>query len=107
VVRRQGSPFSACARRNQQRGRLQANTTLGCISTPSRAASSPTIAAVGPEPVLAALLTLVGIGLTSAGVFVHLGPAIAPGALLTLVGGGWFGNCLARVLPDDLRGAKS
>ena len=48
------------------------------------------------EPALAALVMLVGIALTSAGVFAHAGLAIAPGALLTLVGGGWLGNCLAR-----------
>jgi len=51
---------------------------------------------VALEPVLAALVMLVGIGLTSAGVFLHAGPAIAPGALLTFVGGGWLGNSLAR-----------
>jgi hypothetical protein len=48
------------------------------------------------ETVLAALVILVGIALTSAGVFAHIGPAVAPGALLTLVGGGWLGNSLAR-----------
>jgi hypothetical protein len=51
---------------------------------------------VGLEPALAALTMLVGIALTSAGVFGHAGPAIAPGALLTLLGGGWLGNSLAR-----------
>jgi len=39
---------------------------------------------------------VLGIALTSAGVFAHAGPAVAPGALLTLVGGGWLGNSLAR-----------
>jgi len=48
------------------------------------------------EPLLAALLTLVGIALTTAGAIVHVGPAVAPGALLILVGGGWLGNALAR-----------
>ncbi len=51
---------------------------------------------MGLEPVLAALVTLVGIGLTSFGVFTHMGPAVAPGALLALVGGGWLGNSFAR-----------
>jgi hypothetical protein len=51
---------------------------------------------VGLEPVLAALVTLIGIGLTSAGVFAHTGPAVAPGALLAFVGGAWLGNSLAR-----------
>jgi hypothetical protein len=51
---------------------------------------------VALEPVVAALVMLIGIGLTSGGVFAHAGPAIAPGALLTLVGGGWLGNSLAR-----------
>jgi len=84
-----------------------------------RAANSPgrapelvgaTIAAVLLEAVLAALLTLVGIGLTSAGVFAHIGQAIAPGALLTLVGGGWLGNALARrdvrLFPGTREGSK-
>ena len=48
------------------------------------------------EPVLAALLTLIGIGLTSAGAFAHAAQAVAPGALLMLVAGGWLGNSLAR-----------
>lgn len=48
------------------------------------------------EPALAALVTLIGIGLTVGGVFTHTGPAVAPGALLTLVGGGWLGSVLAR-----------
>ena len=55
---------------------------------------------VGLEPVLAALVTLIGIALTSAGVFTHMGPAgsplVAPGALLALIGGGWLGVSLAR-----------
>jgi hypothetical protein len=53
---------------------------------------------VGLEPALAALVTLIGIALTLAGVFAHatLAVAIAPGALLTLVGGGWLGVSLAR-----------
>ncbi len=51
---------------------------------------------VGLEPVLAALVTLIGIALTSVGVFTQTGPAIAPGGLLALVGGGWLGSALAR-----------
>jgi hypothetical protein len=51
---------------------------------------------VGLEPGLAALLTLIGVGLTAVGVLGHIGLAIAPGALLTLVGAAWLGNCLAR-----------
>ena len=58
------------------------------------------------EPLLAALLTLVGIALTSAGAIVHAGPAVAPGALLILVGGGWLGNALARRDVLLLRGNK-
>jgi hypothetical protein len=58
---------------------------------------------VGLQPVLAALVTLIGMALTSAGVFMHTAPAVAPGALLTLVGGGWLGVSLAwrnvRLLP--------
>jgi hypothetical protein len=48
------------------------------------------------EPVLAALVTLAGIGLTTAGAVIHAGPAVAPGALLILVGAAWLGNALAR-----------
>jgi hypothetical protein len=48
------------------------------------------------EPVLAALVTLVGIGLATFGIFTHTGPAVAPGALLIFVGGGWLGISLAR-----------
>jgi hypothetical protein len=51
---------------------------------------------VGLEPAGAALVTLIGIVLTSFGVFTHTGPAIAPGALLAFVGAGWLGNSLAR-----------
>ena len=46
------------------------------------------------EPVLAALVTLIGIALTSFGVFTHTGTAMAPGALLAFVG-----RRLARQLP--------
>ena len=48
------------------------------------------------EPILAAIVALIGIVLTSAGAFVHAAPAVAPGALLALVGGAWLGNSLAR-----------
>jgi len=51
---------------------------------------------VGLEPVLAALVTQIGIALTSVGVFTHSGPAVAPGALLAFGGGAWLGNSLAR-----------
>jgi hypothetical protein len=51
---------------------------------------------VGLEPALAALVTLVGVALTSVAVFTHAGPLVAPGAVLTLVGGAWLGNSLAR-----------
>ena len=48
------------------------------------------------EPVLAVLTTLIGITLTMLGAVLHLGQAVAPGAFLILVGGGWLGNALAR-----------
>ena len=51
---------------------------------------------MGLEPVLAALVTVLGIALTTAGVFSHTAPAVAPGATLALVGGGWLGTSLAR-----------
>ena len=53
------------------------------------------------EPVLAALVTLVGVALTSFGAFSHTPTAMAPGATLALLGGGWLGNSLARHRPMD------
>jgi hypothetical protein len=57
---------------------------------------------VALEPALAALATLVGIGLTAFGAFSHTATAMAPGATLALLGGGWLGNSLARRKPMDL-----
>jgi hypothetical protein len=54
---------------------------------------------VGLEPVLAALVTLIGIALTSFGAFTHTATAMAPGAALAFLGGGWLGNSLARLRP--------
>lgn len=48
------------------------------------------------EPLLAALMTLIGIALTTFGALAHAGPAVAPGALLITLGGAWLGNALAR-----------
>ena len=53
------------------------------------------------EPVLAALVTLVGVALTSFGAFSHTPTAMAPGAALALLGGGWLGNSLGRHRPMD------
>ncbi len=60
---------------------------------------------MGLQPALAALVTVIGIALTIVGVVLHLGEgrAVAPGALLTLVGAAWLGISLAladvRLLP--------
>lgn len=51
---------------------------------------------MGREPASAALVMLIGIGLTTIGVFTHTAPLVAPGALLLSVGGGWLGIALAR-----------
>jgi hypothetical protein len=51
---------------------------------------------VALEPVLAALVAVLGVVLTTFGVFTHTGTAVAPGALLTFVGGTWLGISLAR-----------
>jgi len=51
------------------------------------------------EPVLAGLATLVGIGLTSFAAATHTSTAMAPGAALALLCGGWLGNSLARRRP--------
>jgi hypothetical protein len=48
------------------------------------------------EPVLAALVTLLGIALVGVGEFGHVAQLVAPGAALTLGGGAWLGNALAR-----------
>jgi hypothetical protein len=53
------------------------------------------------EPVLAGLATLAGIALTTFGAFTHTAQAMAPGAALALLAGGWLGNSLARGLPME------
>jgi membrane protein DedA with SNARE-associated domain len=56
---------------------------------------------VGLEPVLAGLVALVGIALTSFGAVTHTATAMAPGAALAFIGGGWLGNSLARRRPFE------
>jgi hypothetical protein len=56
---------------------------------------------VGLEPALAAVVALIGIALTSFGAFTHIPTAMAPGAALALLGGGWLGNSLARRRPFE------
>ncbi|GAC1318402.1 MAG: hypothetical protein NVSMB2_13170 [Chloroflexota bacterium] len=51
---------------------------------------------VGVQPALATLVTLLGAILTTTGVLAHIGPFVAPGSVLILVGGAWLGNTLAR-----------
>jgi len=58
---------------------------------------------VALEPALAALVTLVGIGLTTFGAFTQTATAMAPGAALAFIGGGWLGNALARRTPLESR----
>lgn len=55
------------------------------------------------EPVLAALVMLLGVGLTTFGAFTHTATAMAPGAALAFIGGGWLGNSLARRRPMEPR----
>jgi hypothetical protein len=54
---------------------------------------------VAIEPLVAAVVTLVGIGLTTYGAATHTTTAMAPGAALALLAGGWLGNSLARHMP--------
>jgi hypothetical protein len=54
---------------------------------------------VALEPLVAAVVTLVGVGLTTYGATTHAATAMAPGAALALLAGGWLGNSLARHLP--------
>jgi len=56
---------------------------------------------VALEPALAALVTLIGIALTSFGALTHTATVMAPGAALAFVGGGWLGNALARRKPME------
>ena len=56
---------------------------------------------MGLEPVLAAVVALIGIALTSFGAFTHTQTAMAPGAALAFLGGGWLGNSLARRRPIE------
>jgi hypothetical protein len=56
---------------------------------------------VGLEPVLAAVVALIGIALTTFGAFTHTPTAMAPGAALAFLGGGWLGNSLARRRPIE------
>jgi hypothetical protein len=49
------------------------------------------------EAVLAAVVMLVGIAVTTFGALIHAAQAIAPGALLISVGAAWLGNALARL----------
>jgi hypothetical protein len=60
---------------------------------------------VALEPAFAALVTLVGIALTSFGAFTHTAQAMAPGAALALAAGAWLGNALARRRPSELGSA--
>ena len=48
------------------------------------------------ELLVAAVLALVGIGLTVFGAFALASWANAPGATLALIGGAWLGNVFAR-----------
>jgi hypothetical protein len=55
-----------------------------------------TIPSVRVEPIVAGLITLIGIGLTTVGILSRVGVAIAPGSVLVLGGAAWLGNALAR-----------
>jgi hypothetical protein len=58
---------------------------------------------VAVEPVLAGLVMLLGVGLTTFGALTHTATAMAPGAALAFIGGGWLGNSLARRRPMEPR----
>jgi hypothetical protein len=55
------------------------------------AAGSPKL-----EPLIASLLAIAGIGLTTWAAFTHAAHLVVPGATLITVGGAWLGNALAR-----------
>ncbi len=62
------------------------------------------------ELAVSAILTLIGIALTTYGAAFHAGWTSAPGATATLVGGAWLGNVLARrdvpLLGESATGAE-
>ncbi|MBV9358824.1 MAG: hypothetical protein JO023_25230 [Chloroflexi bacterium] len=48
------------------------------------------------EAAAAGFLALLGVVLTSVGIFGHVATLVAPGAALIVIGGAWLGNALAR-----------
>jgi hypothetical protein len=48
------------------------------------------------EFTVALILTVLGLAMTTWGVFHHTGPLVAPGATLIFGGSAWIGNALAR-----------
>ena len=48
------------------------------------------------EAAAASVLALLGVVLTSIGIFGHVATLVAPGAALIVIGGAWLGNALAR-----------
>ena len=58
------------------------------------------------EPALGALVTLVGVGMTSYAALNHVGPLLAPGSALVLGGSVWLGNLAARRDVRILPGAQ-
>jgi hypothetical protein len=65
-------------------------------STDPAAAQAGNGPARAVEPAAAAVVALAGMALTTGGVLAHLAVLIAPGSALTLLGGAWLGNVLAR-----------
>jgi hypothetical protein len=64
-------------------------------ATPSTAAP---VSARRPrvEAAISGVLALLGVVLTSVGIFGHVATLVAPGAALIVIGGAWLGNALAR-----------
>ena len=48
------------------------------------------------EPIIALVLTILGMGLTTWAAFTHAAALVVPGATLITVGGAWLGYALAR-----------
>ena len=44
----------------------------------------------------ALVVTVLGLAMTTWGIFHHVGPLVAPGATLIFAGSAWLGNALAR-----------
>ena len=48
------------------------------------------------QPIVALIVTILGMAITSWAAFTHTAALVVPGATLITLGGAWLGNALAR-----------